>query len=98
VVRGTSLSFVITAYKYDNMDELKGDNMAGLLDDLFKKMMELGITKPPKLEQSDLVIEITEEEFKNATTKMLSPQQRDSITVKFVNGKMIIRVKLFGGR
>jgi len=80
------------------MDELRGDIMAGLLDDLFKKMMELGITKPPKLEQTDLVIEISEEEFKNATTKMLSPQQRDSITVKFVNGKMIIRVKLFGGR
>jgi len=80
------------------MDELEVVEMAGLLDDLFKKMMELGITKPPKLEQSDLVIEITEEEFKNATTKMLSPQQRDAIQVKFVQGKMIIRVKLFGGR
>jgi len=80
------------------MDELRGDIMAGLLDDLFKKMMELGITKPPKLEQTDLVIEITEEEFKNATTKVLTPQQRDAISIKFLNGKMVIRVKLFGGR
>jgi len=72
--------------------------MSGLLDDLFKKMMELGITKPPKLEQTDLVIEMTEDEFKEATTRALSPQQRDSIFIKFVNGKMIIRVKLFGGR
>ena len=72
--------------------------MSGLLDDLFKKMMELGITKPPKLEQSDLVIEITEQEFKEATTRALMPQQRDAISIKFVNGKMIIRVKLFGGR
>ncbi len=72
--------------------------MSGLLDDLFRKMMELGITKPPHLEQTDLVIEITEDEFKKATTKTLSPQQRDAIDVRFVNGKMIIRVKLFGSR
>ena len=72
--------------------------MSGLLDDLFRKMMELGITKPPKLEQTDLVIEISEEEFRNATTRTLTPQQRDAISIKFLNGKMIIRVKLFGGR
>jgi len=80
------------------MDKLGGVSMSGLLDDLFRKMMELGIAKPPRLEQTDLVIEMTEDEFKEATTRALPPQQRDSISIKFVNGKMIIRVKLFGGR
>jgi len=80
------------------MGKLGGVSMSGLLDDLFRKMMELGITKPPKLEQTDLVIEISEEEFRNATTRTLTPQQRDAISIKFLNGKMIIRVKLFGGR
>ncbi|RLG84146.1 MAG: hypothetical protein DRO39_07795 [Thermoprotei archaeon] len=69
--------------------------MSGMLGDLFKQMGALGLTARPQLVQNELVIEITQEEFKNATTRNLDPRARDAISIQFEKGKMIIKIRLF---
>jgi len=69
--------------------------MSGMLGDLFKQMNMLGLASRPQLMQNELVIEITEDEFKNATTKNLDPRAKEAISIQFKEGKMVIRIKLF---
>ena len=77
------------------MGELEVVQVAGMLGDLFRQMNTLGLAVTPQLVQNELVIEITESEFKEATTRNLDPRARDAITIQFKEGKMIIRIKLF---
>jgi len=69
--------------------------VAGMLGDLFKQMNTLGLAVTPQLIQNELVIEISEREFKEATTRNLDPRARDAISIQFKEGKMVIRIKLF---
>ena len=69
--------------------------MSGLLSDFIKKSMELGIPIKPVLDKDSIVIEISEREFYEAVTRGLSEQQKKAIQIRFVEGKMIIRVKLW---
>jgi len=45
------------------MGELKMSG-AGLLGDMFRNLKALGLTVMPQLQQNELVLEITEEDFK----------------------------------
>ena len=67
----------------------------GLLSDLLKQMMNIGLKGKPQLNQNELVIEFTEEDFLEATTKNVDPRFKQSIKIEFQQGKMIIRIKLF---
>ena len=69
--------------------------MSGLLSDLLKQMMSMGLRGTPQLQQNELIIEFTEDEFKEATTKGLDPRFKDAIKIEFRDGKMRIRVRLF---
>lgn len=67
----------------------------GILGELLKRSMLSGIPLKPAIINNELVIEFTEQEFFEATTKDLDPRIRQYLSIKFENGKMIIRVRLF---
>lgn len=69
--------------------------MSGMLGDLLKQMSMLGLKAKPELIGNELTITFTEEEFLNATTKGLDDRAKNSISIKFQDGKMIIKIKLF---
>ena len=69
--------------------------MAGMLGDLFNQMGALGLAAKPQLAGNELVIEITQEEFKQATTRNLDARARDAINIEFKEGKMVVRIRLF---
>ena len=69
--------------------------MSGILDDLFKQMMQSGMPFKPQLVQNELVIEISQQEFYEATTRNLDPRYKQAIKIEFHEGKMVIRVRLF---
>jgi len=69
--------------------------MSGLLSEFTKKAMEMGIPIKPTFINNDLVIEITEQEFKDAVTKGLTETQKQAITIEFHEGKLVIKIKLF---
>ncbi len=69
--------------------------MAGVLGQLFKQITSLGIPIKPTFQQNELVIEISQQEFFEATTKNLDPRFKNAIKIEFHEGKMVIRVRLF---
>jgi hypothetical protein len=66
----------------------------GVLSQLFRQINVAGLPIKPQLIQNELVIEFTEEEFKEATTKDLDPRMKQAIKIEFRDGKMVIRVRL----
>jgi len=74
------------------MGELK---MSGMLGDLIKQMSVMGLKAKPELINNELTITFTEQEFIEATTKNLDERAKNSISIKFENGRMIIKIKLF---
>jgi len=67
----------------------------GLLGDMFKNLRALGLTVMPQLQQNELVLEITEEDFKKMALGNLDERAKNSITIKFTEGKAIIKIRLF---
>lgn len=71
----------------------------GLLADLLKTTPLAGLNITPNLMQRDIVFEITPEQLKNAILSApgstLDQRARDSITVEFHEGKMVIKIRLF---
>jgi len=76
------------------MGELKMSG-TGLLGDMFKNLKALGLTVMPQLQQNELVLEITEEDFKKMALGNLDERAKNSITIKFTEGKAIIKIRLF---
>jgi len=69
--------------------------MSGLLGDLFKNLQAMGVRATPTMTQNEIVLTITEEEFKNMALKGVDDRAKQNISIKFEEGKMIIRVRLF---
>ena len=67
----------------------------GLLTTFLERLQGLGISSMPQLKDKWMTIEITEQDFYNATTRNLRPEQREAIRIKFVEGKIIISIKVF---
>ena len=76
------------------MGELKMSG-AGLLGDMFRNLKALGLTVMPQLQQNELVLEITEEDFKKMALGNLDERAKNSISVKLTEGKLIIKIRLF---
>lgn len=68
---------------------------SGLLAELLRRSAISGISFKPTIANNELIVEITEQEFLDATTKDLDPRVKQYISLKFTEGKMVIRVKLF---
>ena len=69
--------------------------MSGLLGELFKQFNIMGIKSKPELLNNELVITITEQEFKEVVFKGLDERAKNNISIELKDGKMIIKVKLF---
>mgnify|MGYP000256369748 CR=1 FL=1 len=69
--------------------------MSGMLGDLIKQMSAMGLMAKPQLMQNELVITFTEQEFLEATSRGLDARAKNNISIKFQDGKMIIKIKLF---
>ena len=72
-----------------------GEKSGGLLGGVFGQLQKLGISARPQLIQNEIVITMTEEEFKNMALTNVDQRAKDNITIEFRDGKMTIRVRLF---
>jgi len=69
--------------------------MSGLLGELFKQFNIMGIKSKPELLNNELVITITEQEFKEVVFKGLDERAKNNINIKLEDGRIVIKVKLF---
>jgi len=69
--------------------------MSGILGDIFGQLQKLGISAKPQLAQNEIVITMTEEEFKNMALANVDERAKQYISIEFRDGKMTIRVRLF---
>ena len=69
--------------------------MSGILGNIFGQLEKLGISAKPQLINNEIVITMTEEEFKNMALTNVDQRAKDNITIEFRDGKMTIRVRLF---
>ena len=69
--------------------------VSGILGELFKQAQVAGLPIKPQMINNELVIEFTENEFKEITTKNLDPRFKENIRIEFKEGRMVIKVKLF---
>ena len=74
------------------MGELK---MEGLLSQIFRNtpLAQLNIT--PQLVNRDLVITLTEEQFKQLILSGLDERGRRAVDIKLEQGRLIIKIRLF---
>lgn len=68
--------------------------MSGIISQIFKRAVELGLPITPQVAENKLVIEITERELKEIVLKDLAPTLRDAIEIKIIEGRIIVSVKL----
>ncbi len=68
---------------------------SGLLTDLFKRMRALGFGKQPHFENNSIIIEMSEEEFKQVVLANMPQQQRDAVSIEFRDGKLRIIIRLW---
>jgi hypothetical protein len=77
---------------------MSGDE-SGILTGFFKNTPLAGLGVLPRLEQKDLTIELTEEQFKELAFSGMKPEDKaramQSIDVKIMEGKIVIKVRLF---
>lgn len=69
--------------------------MSGLLSDMMKQLNVAGLNLKPELQNNELTITFTEDDFIQATTQGLDDRAKNSISVKFMEGKMVVKIKLF---
>jgi len=67
----------------------------GILSQLLGQFKGLGLGVQPQLQNNEIVIRIKEDEFFQAVTARMSPEQRSSIKIELHEGEMVIRVRLF---
>jgi hypothetical protein len=71
----------------------------GLLTGFFKNTPLAGLGVLPKLEQKELTIELSEQQFKDLVFSGMKPEDRaratQCIDVKIEQGKIVIKVRLF---
>jgi len=69
--------------------------MSGLLSEMLKgtPLAKTGVM--PKLVGNEIVIEITEEQLKQIAFQGIKPEILKHIDLKIVNGKVIMKIRLF---
>jgi hypothetical protein len=98
--RGTSLSHNVTGGKCMYMGELAmGEMTEGLLTSFLKGTPLAGLGVTPKILERDLIIELTEQQFKDMVfSGMKEPDKTramQSIDIKISDGKIIVKMRLF---
>jgi len=72
---------------------------SGILSGFFKNTPLAGLGVLPRLEQRELTIELTEQQFKELAFSGMKPEDKaramQSIDVKIEQGKIVIKVRLF---
>jgi len=74
------------------LGELK---MSGILGELIKRMNAVGLSMTPKVEQNELKLEFSEQEFQNAILKNMDERAKQSIKIELHEGKLVIKVRLW---
>jgi len=67
----------------------------GLLGEMFKNFQALGISTKPQLMNNEIVLEITEEDFKNMALKNVDERAKQAISIKLLDGKAVIKIRIF---
>lgn len=67
----------------------------GLLGNLLQGMQAGGLKTKPEMRSNTLVITITEAEMTDLATRGITPQAKNNIQVKVLEGKIEITVKLW---
>jgi hypothetical protein len=71
----------------------------GLLSGLFKGSMLGNLGLRPQLLDRDIVVEITEEQFKQMVLSGFTGESREralsSVDIKILDGKIVVKIKLF---
>lgn len=77
------------------MSEKEKLMLGGLLGNLLAgtPLGTLGVM--PFIKENELVIEVTEEQLKAMLLQGADPKYRDFVTVKVLDGKIVIKVRLF---
>ncbi len=70
------------------------EGLEGIVKNAFKGTPLAGTNIVPKLDMQDLVIEITEQQFRDMVLANTDERAKRSIDIKIVEGKIIIRVRL----
>ena len=75
------------------------DLESGILSGFFKNTLLAGLGVLPKLEQKELTIELTEQQFKDLVFSGMKPEDKaratQCINIKIEQGKIVIKVRLF---
>jgi hypothetical protein len=82
------------------MGELKMEKgVQGLLSGMMQGTPFAGLNLQPQMSQKDIIIELTPQQLKDsilsAPGSNLDARAKDAISIEFVPGKMIIRIRLF---
>lgn len=67
----------------------------GVFRDLFRGTPLEKVGLVPKLTTNEIVIEINEEQFKQIALEGVDPKIRQYIDVKILNGKIVMKIKLW---
>jgi hypothetical protein len=99
---GASFSHDFAGCEYMYMGESIMSDLekeVGLLSGFFKNTPLAGLGVLPKLEQKELTIELSEQQFKDLVFSGMKPEDKaramQCIDVKIEQGKIIIKVRLF---
>lgn len=71
------------------------EGFGGLLKGILGGTPLAGMGISPQLQEKDIVLEITEEQFKGIALQTVEQRAKDSISIEFHEKKMVIRIKLF---
>ncbi len=71
-----------------------GEAVEGIIKGAFKGTPLAGLNVIPKLDQQDLIIELTEQQFRDMVLANTDERAKKSIDIKISEGKIIIKVRL----
>jgi hypothetical protein len=97
---GAPFSHDFAGYKRMHMGEsIMSEAPEGLISGLFKGTPLSGLGLTPKILERDLIIEMTEQQFKDLVFSGMKPEDKSramqSIDIKIGDGKITIKVRLF---
>jgi hypothetical protein len=97
---GAPFSHASISYKHLHLGEsIMSELESGLLSGFFKNTPLAGLGVLPKLEQKELTIELSEQQFKDLVFSGMKPEDKaramQCIDVKIEQGKILIKVRLF---
>jgi len=70
-------------------------DISGLLKGILGGTPLAGMGIAPQLQQKDIILEITEAQFKDIALQTVEQRAKDSISIEFHEKKMVIRIRLF---